>query len=117
MLLLIILFIISIEATTNIVSKSEFFKPLRKYLFNHSNYRAVRFIHDLIDCPYCTSVWISLFYVCAALLLMNTHGFIALETLMIVVSFHRLSNILHYVIDRLDRSNGYELPTETEDEK
>ena len=102
--LFIILVILNVEATTNIVSKSEIFKPLRKYLFNHSNNRVGKFFHDLIDCPYCTSVWISLFYICAIFLsvIFNIVALI-LILFMLVIGLHRLSNILHHLIDRLIR--------------
>jgi hypothetical protein len=106
MILYILLMILSVEATTNIVSKSELFKPIRKYLFNLSKYRAIKFLHDLIDCPYCTSVWVSLFHVCTLVLVSIFGGIDIFILFMCVLSLHRLSNILHHLIDRINRNYG-----------
>jgi len=117
MVLLLVLLIFSIEATTNILSKSELFKPLRQYLFNRSNNRMVKFMHDLIDCPYCTSVWVSLFYICALFLSVDIDATSILLIFMCVITLHRLSNILHHLIDRTNKNYGYGLSMETEDDK
>jgi hypothetical protein len=115
--LFIILLVLNIEASTNIVSKSEIFKPIRRYLFNRSTSRIYKFLHNLIDCPYCTSVWISLFYICALLLCIKSYIVSVIFIIfMLVIGFHRLSNILHHIIDRTNKNYGYALPMDKENE-
>ena len=112
-----ILLIINIEAVTNIISKSEIFKPIRSYLFNRSKNKIMKFLHDLIDCPYCTSVWVSLFYV---VLLYLTGAYMLSPVFvffMLVIAFHRLSNILHHIIDRVDRNSIYDVLLDKENDK
>jgi len=40
---MLFLLILNIEAVTNILSKSEMFKPLRAFLFNRSDNRIIKF--------------------------------------------------------------------------
>jgi hypothetical protein len=98
------------EAITNLLTKSEFsVRFIKKPLFKQ-RHRFYRFIHDILDCGYCTSVW-------AAIL--PTFYFLTgkLEWLMILLIVHRLSNILHFIIDWLDekRSRDFEFNSEGED--
>lgn len=117
LLILSILLIINIEALTNIISKSELFKPLRAFLFNRSNIGIVKFLHDLIDCPYCTSVWVSLFYV-SLIYLSEVFMFSGIVLFfMLVFAFHRISNILHHIIDRVDINSGYDVLMDKENDK
>lgn len=97
----ILVVIILVEAITNVLTKSEFFEPLRKFLFESEN-KVLSFIHKILDCPYCTSVWIGflvafLYYFYSANALPSV-----LVWFCIGVVLHRLSNILHFLIDKLD---------------
>jgi len=90
-----ILAVICVEAITNLLTKSEIFKPFRKFFFDRRENKAFRFIHELLDCGYCTSVWVGWFV-----------GFLYLKgylcnLLFIGIGLHRLSNILHHLIDRM----------------
>jgi len=106
----ILITIILIEAITNILSKSELFSPLREFLFN-SNSKVLRFIHNMIDCPYCTSVWVSLFLT-VMLYLYNINTLPQILALFFMgIVLHRISNVLHFVIDRID-SNHVDLDKE-----
>ena len=97
----LILFIISVvvtESITELVSKSEFFFPTRKWFFDHRNYKFFKFIHNLLDCGYCLSVWVGFL---VGLVLFNTHFINPLvDTFVVGLLLHRSSNILHNIIDR-----------------
>lgn len=100
-LLFIIFFIVCVEATTELLSKSEFFNPFREFLFNRRKYKLFKFLHSVFDCGYCLSIWISIFYtIFFYLIIVDLISFYVLF-LPIVLFFHRLSNILHFIIDRL----------------
>jgi hypothetical protein len=85
----IICTIILIEAITNILTKSEIFRPLRAYLFE-SNNKALRFIHNVLDCPYCTSVWVSLSSIILLCLYINNLMPHILALFFIGIVLHRL---------------------------
>lgn len=92
----LILLIIATEATTNIITKSPIFEPLRGWIFKKREKKLFGFVNNLLDCPYCTSVWV-------AMLLFCLHGLIPFFSIILtVLAIHRLSNIVHHVIDRLD---------------
>jgi len=100
----IIAVIILIESITNIITKSELFSPIREFLFN-SDYKILKFVHSILDCPYCTSVWVSLF--CTAmfyLYIINSLPY-TLALFFIGLILHRLSNVLHFIIDRFDSNH------------
>ena len=100
----IIATIILIEAITGIITKSELFKPIREFLFNSDN-KILKFIHEITDCSYCTSVWVSLF--CTGMLYIYKLNIMPhlLALFFMGVVLHRLSNILHYIIDRIDSNH------------
>jgi hypothetical protein len=101
--LLIILFaIILTEAITQIITKSELFRPIRKFFFEKRANKLCKYIHDLLDCGYCTSVWVGWFVVIALLYFDN----IVINVFFAGIVLHRLSNILHFIIDRIQ---GHEL--------
>ena len=108
----IICTIILIEAITNILTKSDIFRPLRAYLFE-SNNKVLRFIHNILDCPYCTSVWVSLSSIILLCLYLNNLLPHILALFFMGVILHRLSNVLHFIIDRID-SNHVGLDKENE---
>jgi hypothetical protein len=100
----IICTIILIEALTNILTKSDIFRPLRAYLFQSDN-KVLRFIHSILDCPYCTSVWVSLSSI--VMLCLYLHNLLPhiLALFFMGIVLHRLSNILHFIIDRIDANH------------
>lgn len=93
-----IMAIILAEATTELLVKSEFFKPLRKFLFEKGS-KITTFLHDLLDCGYCTSVWIGCFMSILLIDLPVLHW--SVDWLILGLIVHRLSNILHFAIDKL----------------
>jgi hypothetical protein len=96
--------LLNVEASTNIISKSELFKPLRRFLFKKGEkYSFFKYLHELFDCPYCMSVWVSAFYVIILLLVLN-NGFLNVFLFFcFIIALHRLSNVLHYIIDFLEK--------------
>jgi hypothetical protein len=108
MITLILLFLLTallVEAITGILVKSDLFIPVRKYLFESKN-RVLKFVSEILDCPYCTSVWVSLFCVC--MLYIFIIGILPriLALFFLGIILHRISNIVHHVIDRLDPNHG-----------
>lgn len=83
------------EGITELLVKSEFFLPLRKFFFDRNKL----FIHKLLNCGYCTSVWIGLF-ICIYYLF----DFDIYNILFIGIFVHRLSNIIHFTIDSIRNS-------------
>ncbi|MHA2112561.1 MAG: DUF1360 domain-containing protein [Candidatus Hodarchaeales archaeon] len=96
--------IILIEAVTGILSKASLLNPLRDFLFN-SNNRILKFFNDLLECPYCTSVWVGLF--CIIMLYLYIYNLLPhiLALFFMGIILHRLSNILHFIIDRIDSNH------------
>lgn len=88
--------IITTEAITEIVVKSELFEPVRKLLFE-SKYKILNFIHKILDCGYCFSVWASLITVLALFIINN----IIIDFLIVVIVVHRLSNLVHSILDKV----------------
>jgi len=104
MVLEIVALVFLVEALTNLLSKSDLFTPVRKYCFESSNV-VLNFIHKILDCPYCTSVWVAMFVVVVYELYKNNSLPFILTLFFISIILHRLSNILHFIIDRLDGSH------------
>ena len=97
-----LLAIIITEAITEIVVKSELFFPLRAHLFEKGKTNKIfNWFHSLLDCGYCFSVWVGLF---TAFLLFRESSFLIhsyIDWIFIGVATHRLSNVFHFLIDRL----------------
>jgi len=91
------LLIIFIEAITEIVTKSEIFLPIRKFIF-HIGQKSKFFswLHELLDCGYCFSVWVSF----GSVLIFFQDLNIMWRFLLFVV-LHRLSNLFHNIQDRV----------------
>lgn len=111
-ILLIIIAIICVESITNILSKSQFFEFLREFLRRHNT-----FLFDLINCPYCLSCWIGMFMSCMLWLYYVELLLLPAEIFFIGLALHRLSNILHHLIDRagsyyFEEEEDNELPHE-----
>jgi len=95
----IVLAIIVTEAITELVVKSEFFSFLREWFFNRRKHKLFNFIHNLLDCGYCFSVWVAFFVSILLIDLSFINEYIGWFIAWMVI--HRLSNLLHFVIDRV----------------
>jgi hypothetical protein len=90
------------EAITNLLTKSEFsVRFIKKPLFKQRG-RFFRFIHDILDCGYCTSVWAA---VLPTIWYLTDH----LNIVITILILHRLSNILHFIIDWMDEKRPRDL--------
>ena len=96
-----ILSIVATEAITEILTKSNLFEPFREFLFNRKQYKVCAWLHDLLDCGYCTSVWVGWFIAFFILFDVNLiHRYI--DWFFIGLVLHRLANVQHFLIDKLD---------------
>jgi len=96
MLDFLLLLIISTEATTEIICKSLIFEPLKKWIHEKRDKKTFNFLNRLLDCPYCTSVWV-------AGLLLFLYGVVPhFKYALILLVLHRLSNLFHFIMDRFD---------------
>lgn len=104
----VVLLVVCIEATTEIVTKSKFFEPLRSFCGSfRSKNKFIAYVTTPLFCPHCFSVWAALLY--STLFLILPH-YLGLESLrqavwffMLILVFHRFSNYLHIVVDRVDK--------------
>jgi len=85
-LLIWIILIISVEAVTEIVTSSNIFLSLREWIYLKSD-----FLGKLIQCGYCTSVWISAMVAWAA----PTPFHPIFGYFIALFAIHRLSNLWH----------------------
>ncbi len=105
--------IVLVEAITNIITKSIVFSPVREFFFNRRKNKVFDWLHSLFDCSYCMSVWVGLFvYICWFCF---NSGII--DVIFMGIVLHRLSNILHFIIDRLDQDRTRNLNLENLIEK
>ncbi len=102
---IVIFLVILTEAITQIITKSELFEPIRKFFFDRRKNKFFNWMHSLIDCGYCTSVWVGWFVAISFLFLKSA----VLNVFFIGIVLHRLSNILHFIIDRIDRNSDLNL--------
>ena len=99
----LVMAIIATEATTNLITKSEFsIRFIKKPLFNLRQYKIFSFIHDILDCGYCTSVWAA----CLFALFITTDMF---SFIILILVLHRMSNLLHFIIDWFDEKRPRDL--------
>lgn len=89
----VILLVIFIEALTEILTTSSIFEKPRMLLARNA------FLGELIHCGYCTSVWVSLSV--AWIIPFALTPYFWLNYLLTVFVLHRLSNILHELIQKL----------------
>ena len=102
----IILFIIAVvltESITEIVSKSSLFEPVRKWFFTRRQNNVFNFIHSLLDCGFCLSVWVGTF-IGIVLLNFKIVG-VFVDWFIIGLLLHKCSNVLHNLIDRTRKDN------------
>ena len=92
----LVLAVIATEAATNLLTKSEFsIRFIKEPLFKLRHIKFFNFIHDVLDCGYCTSVWAAGIF--TLFLFTDSLYFVVL-----LLVLHRLSNMLHFIIDWLD---------------
>jgi len=91
-----IISIIFTEAITELCVKSELFSPVREWFFNNKDNKLYNFIHSLLTCGYCFSVWAAALSV---LLVIFTNN-VVINTFILVIVVHRLSNVFHFIVDR-----------------
>lgn len=98
MIIEFILAIIAIEAVTEIIVSSQIAEPLRAWCYYNSS-----FLHKLVNCGYCTSVWIS---VLVSISILGLTGLpVSVECVILTFALHRLSNVWHeFVVRWLNRS-------------
>jgi len=96
----IIISLLLTEALTELAVKSEFFEPLRKFLFE-SKIKLFNFIHKIFDCGYCFSVWAGMLSVFFVFYLDNN----VINFLVLGIVVHRLSNLFHFFVDLISRIN------------
>ena len=94
------------EAITQLLTKSEFSERfLRKPLFKYRKFKLFQFVHDILDCGYCTSVWAAII---PTIWLLTDH----LDVVITLLILHRLSNVLHFLIDFIDLKRPRDLDLE-----
>jgi hypothetical protein len=83
------------ELLTELAIKSQIFKPVREQLF-----RLGKWFHELFTCGYCFSVWAAfgVVFLTETSYPLSGNKFLDLGLMALVI--HRLSNILHNVIDK-----------------
>ena len=90
-----IFLIILTELLTELVIKSQIFKPLRNWIKGWGSWFA-----ELFSCGYCFSVWAAFFVVIVGGLSVPITEHNLLNTVLTSLVVHRLSNILHNIIDK-----------------
>jgi hypothetical protein len=98
--------IILTEAITNVLTKSKIFEPLRKWFFEKDG-KVLKFIHRILDCPYCCSVWVGLFSTGMLYLYLLDLLPKILTLFFVGLVIHRLSNVLHSIVDRVDSNHRF----------
>lgn len=84
------------EASVELVIKSEFFRPLREQIF-----RLGPWFKKLFTCGYCFSVWVATAAVAAVpTVILPLSDLPLVNALITVFLVHRLSNVMHNVIDK-----------------
>ena len=106
----LVLAVIATEAATNLLTKSEFsIRFIKEPLFKLRHIKFFNFIHDVLDCGYCTSVWAAGIF--TLFLFTDSLYFVVL-----LLVLHRLSNMLHFIIDWLDEKRPRDLDFTSEGE-
>jgi len=103
-LLIILIGSLLVESIVEIISKSGVFLPFREWLANKKNPFLV-FISDMMNCPFCLSVWAGWF---VAIVLNITIPLIGQGVVWGVVSYflsglllHKIANVIHDIHDRI----------------
>jgi len=93
--------IILTEAITELITKSEIFSPVRAKIFSWGqNSKLFNWLHSLLDCGYCFSVWAG--SLVAILFFRDIHiVHWSLDWFFIALVLHRCSNLFHNIMDRI----------------
>jgi hypothetical protein len=95
LLIQVFLCIVLTELVTELVVKSEIFKPVREVVFKLGDW-----FQKLFSCGYCFSVWAAV----GVVLLTNTSypltGINVVDLGLMALVVHRSSNVLHNIIDK-----------------
>lgn len=90
------------ESATNLLTKSEFSsKFIKEPLFNRRSNKLCNFIHEILDCGYCTSVWASILPAFWYFDLISWF-----TPIIFILVIHRLSNVVHFIIDLIDEKRS-----------
>lgn len=97
-LITLLFLIVVVEAITEIVVSSTIFQPLRNFILKRAGKSTIcNFLGKLIQCGYCTSVWISLIFAFfVPIHLVNVY----IDFIIFVFVLHRLSNFWHEFLSR-----------------
>lgn len=97
-LLILLFLVIAVEAITEIIVSSTIFQPLRNTILKCANeFRICNFLGKLIQCGYCTSVWISLMVAWIVPFNLINHY---VDFIIFTFVLHRLSNFWHEFLSR-----------------
>ncbi len=91
----LIFLVILTELLTELMIKSEIFKPLRNWIKSWGSW-----FDTLFSCGYCFSVWVAPVVVLIGGISVPLTEYAWLNICMTALVVHRLSNILHNVIDK-----------------
>ena len=93
--------IVLTEAITEVVTKSQFLNPLRAKIFSlGQDNKFFGWLHELLDCGYCFSVWVGAFI---AILFFRDVNLVhqSIDWFFVALVLHRLSNMFHNIMDRI----------------
>mgnify|MGYP001565349318 CR=1 FL=1 len=94
-------FFLAIALTELIVElfvKSLILKTPREFIKSKSH-----FLNELLSCGYCSSVWVGQLVVFVTNLFYNFTGVWVIDTVLTGLIVHRLSNVLHNLVDKTDK--------------
>ena len=94
LLMTFVLLALCTEAISELVVKSEIFKPLREMLSK------IPFLKTLLSCGYCFSVWAAILVICITGFNFKVSSVTPVNYLLTTLAIHRLANIIHNVIDK-----------------
>lgn len=92
-----------VEGITQIVQKSVFFGPVRSFFSAREKNIVCAFFSNMLMCPYCTSVWASMFITLCVLVSgfsLVILGNVVVDHFLFFIGAHRFSNLIHDVWDR-----------------
>ena len=92
-----------VEGITQLVQKSVFFGPVRDFFSAREKNIICAFFSNMLSCPYCTSVWVSMFITLCVLVSgfsLVILGNVVIDYFLFFIVVHRFSNLIHDVWDR-----------------
>ncbi len=118
-ILILFIAIVSVEAITEIIVDSKIFLPFRQFISKIAlpdiptgKTTIFNFIHELISCGYCTSVWVAMFMT----ILLRLGGIVLFKPVvneMILIFFlHRMSNLFHVLYQLILRGRVHTIDVE-----